>query len=311
VLKQNFQDKISIRALSGIYRITCTESIKIYIGSSGDCRSRFVDHRKVLRRGCHANQHLQNAFNKYGESCFQFEVIREVGGEQLLDEEQIELDAVPWECTFNIIKRVAEGPAVSRPIAAFSPVTGQKIAEYFSVLKARAIHGGRPGACARGEQNKSNGLVWVFSDEVTELVVSSRIEKANQKTRSKGKSVIGVSLSGELISRHKSISIAAETNGICSASVRRSVENRTSSNQVFWARPSEWENADQFLATRIHRSRTKKVKQFDPLSGQLVAVFNSVTEAAKAVGGKLKNISSACTGHVKTSRGFRWEFVEN
>ena len=60
---------------SGVYEIVNTLNGKRYIGSSVNIRSRFQHHRAELRSGKHHNRHLQNAWDKYGEENFTFEVL--------------------------------------------------------------------------------------------------------------------------------------------------------------------------------------------------------------------------------------------
>lgn len=76
----------------GIYQIVHVESGRRYIGSSAKVGARFSGHRSTLRRGCHGNSRLQNAWNKYGESAFAFEVIEWVDDVlALLEREQVHL----------------------------------------------------------------------------------------------------------------------------------------------------------------------------------------------------------------------------
>lgn len=58
----------------GIYKITCKENGKIYIGRSVDIDKRIKSHKCLLRTGKHINKKLQTDFNKYGEDAFIFEV---------------------------------------------------------------------------------------------------------------------------------------------------------------------------------------------------------------------------------------------
>lgn len=51
-----------------------------------------MDHRKNLRGNRHENSLLQNAFNKYGESAFQFSVIELVDKPLLIEREQFWID---------------------------------------------------------------------------------------------------------------------------------------------------------------------------------------------------------------------------
>ena len=59
----------------GIYKIINLVNGKFYIGSSKNLMKRWGDHLYRLRNNKHLNKHLQNAYNKYGESSFAFVII--------------------------------------------------------------------------------------------------------------------------------------------------------------------------------------------------------------------------------------------
>lgn len=74
--------------LSSIYCIECIVNQKKYIGSTTDYKTRFRTHKSKLRRNCHDNDHLQNAWNKYGEKNFSFFVLENnISDEILIDRE--------------------------------------------------------------------------------------------------------------------------------------------------------------------------------------------------------------------------------
>lgn len=56
----------------GLYVITCWNG-KHYIGQSKNVRSRLSAHKSLLKRGLHENEQLQQDFNLFGESAFQFQ----------------------------------------------------------------------------------------------------------------------------------------------------------------------------------------------------------------------------------------------
>ncbi len=60
---------------SGIYTITCTANKRIYIGSTSNLQVRRNSHFNSLRQNKHHNPIMQNAWNKYGEQSFVFEVL--------------------------------------------------------------------------------------------------------------------------------------------------------------------------------------------------------------------------------------------
>lgn len=97
---------------SGIYKIWHTASGRIYIGSATNIERRWDEHVRHLRSGKHANAHLQNAWNKYGQSAFLFEVVELCGEAELLVREQHYLDTL--DNLFNIA------------LVAASPMKGRK-----------------------------------------------------------------------------------------------------------------------------------------------------------------------------------------
>lgn len=75
-----------------IYKIINIINHKFYIGSTEDYTRRKQNHKYSLRHNCHPNQYLQNAFNKYGEENFKFEIIEYCEINELIIKEQHYLD---------------------------------------------------------------------------------------------------------------------------------------------------------------------------------------------------------------------------
>lgn len=82
----------SLHRVSGIYSIQHIASKKIYIGSTNNLYVRRRGHFSKLRRNCHDNEYLQNAYNKYGRKAFRFAVIEECNVEKLIEREQYWID---------------------------------------------------------------------------------------------------------------------------------------------------------------------------------------------------------------------------
>jgi group I intron endonuclease len=66
---------ISENVLQGIYKIINLQNDHFYVGSSVNLKRRNTRHFSELRNNKHNNQHLQAAWNKYGESSFAFTII--------------------------------------------------------------------------------------------------------------------------------------------------------------------------------------------------------------------------------------------
>lgn len=83
---KNFDDLCK----KGVYCITNTQNKKIYIGSTTDTfKNRWYNHIRKLRSNTHPNEHLQNAYNLYGEDSFIFSILEILKEDSsILDKEQ-------------------------------------------------------------------------------------------------------------------------------------------------------------------------------------------------------------------------------
>lgn len=112
---------------SGVYAIT-HESGTAYIGSTVGLKRRLSQHRSDLRGDRHRNLHLQAAWNKYGESCFEFGVL-----EYLDDLDELHLAEQWWMDIYRIEGKelynfglAARNPMLGRPV---SKETRRRISE--------------------------------------------------------------------------------------------------------------------------------------------------------------------------------------
>jgi group I intron endonuclease len=73
---------------SGVYCIENLITHKRYIGSSTKLYTRFKHHKYCLDAGRHANPHLQNAWNEYGDERFEFKIIELIPPKKLVERSQ-------------------------------------------------------------------------------------------------------------------------------------------------------------------------------------------------------------------------------
>lgn len=95
----------------GVYMIINIVNKHRYIGSSVNIRQRLQVHRSLLRHNHHENQHLQNAWNKYGENNFIFTVLDKCDKEERFDKEQYYVNTLIPE--YNICVECVSLPPVS------------------------------------------------------------------------------------------------------------------------------------------------------------------------------------------------------
>lgn len=92
--------------ISGVYRIFCTATGKVYIGSTANVTKRWHDHQRDLLRGRHHSRHLQRAWEKHGPDVFTFEVLEIIADKtDLISAEQRWIDqthSFDPACGYNI-----------------------------------------------------------------------------------------------------------------------------------------------------------------------------------------------------------------
>lgn len=90
----------------GIYKIINIINNKYYIGSSVDLQSRKANHFRKLKINRHHCAHLQNAWNKYGEENFKWEIVEILNDLDLAEIRKVEqkyIDA-DFDNQYNIAK---------------------------------------------------------------------------------------------------------------------------------------------------------------------------------------------------------------
>lgn len=76
LMQKDLKDTILIK--SGIYKIINKVNGKYYVGRSCNITKRWREHKNKLRNNKHCNQHLQSAWNLYGEHSFEFVLVEEL-----------------------------------------------------------------------------------------------------------------------------------------------------------------------------------------------------------------------------------------
>lgn len=96
--------------ICGVYKITNKVNGKFYIGSSNDIKYRWCQHKTQLKKQSHGNPYLQNAWNKYGEKNFTFEIIEICSPNIQFEREQHYLNTLnPFEKNgYNIVRQISK-----------------------------------------------------------------------------------------------------------------------------------------------------------------------------------------------------------
>ena len=111
------------------YIIKCATSGKNYYGSTSNFKKRVTQHKYLLLRNRHHSAHLQKAWNKYGETAFEFSILKVFEcAEMMLLAEKALLETY-FKNAYNISTEVNKAHMLGRH---HSEETKQKLREMFT-----------------------------------------------------------------------------------------------------------------------------------------------------------------------------------
>lgn len=220
--------------VGGIYGIRNIANNKIYIGLSSDIYKRWKTHLNNLNKGKHINDHLQSAWNEYGENSFDFFIIEKIssnnknkmktrerywikkyksnnnsfgynmtsGGDGIRDLDPISLEKISIaESTKPVVQITLDGKYVQR----FRNAT--KAEEFFNRPNNKNIW----CCCSKYYGFKTSyGFIWMFEEDYIKNGVDLKYhEKGGYK-----KAIIQMSMDGEYIAEYESAREAERQTGI-------------------------------------------------------------------------------------------------
>jgi hypothetical protein len=102
----------------GVYRIRNTRNNKSYVGFDRDLSARINRHKAELKFGSHRNRELQEEWNSFGESSFQFEVLDELDHKEDSQTSPIEELRVLAEMWIRKLEKAGDSVVSFQPAAA-------------------------------------------------------------------------------------------------------------------------------------------------------------------------------------------------
>jgi group I intron endonuclease len=264
---------------SGVYKITNKKNGKFYIGSTMNFKQRFNDHKKLLRNDKHPNQHLQNAWNKYGEGSFMFDILLKIKPEKklLLFEEQTLIDKLN-ACDKNIGYNLSK---IAGSTIGYKYSEESKLKMSYTKLNSNSLYHNKilkktllnkdkehyfinKTIKVKNDKNKTNPFYGKTHSEESKLKMSDA--KKGDKNPHFGK---GPMLGKKLKSEHK-LKIGSANSG-------------------------------------KNNKKSKPVLQYD-LNMNLIAEWDSAGMAARTLNLSVGNIWMCCNGKARTSYGFIWKY---
>lgn len=179
---------------------------------------------------------------------------------------------------------------------------GEFLQEFNSLTEAaKSINKSIQGIsdCLHERKKASYGYIWSFEkkDQINPVKYILNEEKK----------VYSYSLNGDFVREYKSITEAANAVGANRCDIKKAINKK-----IRWSKGYQWsfEKVDKMPVITSGRNGGIKVIQKDIDTGEILAIFESQSEAAKKTGVSIKGISKACSGQQKTHGGFKWEICE-
>lgn len=287
---------------AGIYKIVNKVDGKFYIGSSVDLNKRISTHKYELRSRRHHNEYLQNAFNKYGEENFSFEIVEVVEDKGILIErEQHYIDTLR---------------ACDRGV-------GYNLNTY-----------ARGGGGAKGERNGWYGKGYLMSGLLNPFSGRTHTEENRRKFSEYAKKRVGnlnpnfgnkggknplskkiAQINGDDVVKvwGSSIDITRELGfhggNICKVCKTVKEEGIWKKSQgYYWCYEEDLPKLENKV--KYEDPRKKKVLQIDKDTGEVIKVHDSVQSASEDLGVGSENISRCCQRKRKTCKGYIFRYLD-
>lgn len=155
--------------------------------------------------------------------------------------------------------------------------------------------------------NCVDNLEWVTAAENTQHAV-----KTGLMPPTKEKAVVQFDLNGNKIREFKSLSEAERLTGSMNSKICLCCQlKRKQHNGFQWRYKNEC--GEKLNPIEEYRTKKKSVAQIDIETGEIIAIYDSLNAAARAVGGSHSAISNIINKkkQTKTHKGYGWKIVED
>lgn len=270
--------------MTGIYCIENQTNGKKYVGQAVNIEKRWRQHRNKLINGTHYNEHLQRAWNLYGESSFSFYVL------EICSEESLDAREIYYIKSLNSFEN-----------------------GYNMTLGGEGTRG-----CLHTEEYKkhmselSRGRK--FSEETLKKMSLAKKGKKHESTKTEatiaGYKIVSEKLKGRSFSvehkKHLSESLKGKTPWNKGMSFSKESHPLYGKNQT---------DETKRKIGNANRGKIRTQEQKDKISKKIVCVetgevYRSISEAALRHGVSIHAISNVLRGKTKTSACLHWVYAE-
>lgn len=260
----------------GIYIIQNLVNGKMYIGQSVDIERRWGRHRSELRGNDHDNKHLQNAWNKDGESNFEFTVICECDESQLNTKE---IDYISKLRTYD-------------PDFGYNKTYGGEGGRPTEETRRKQSEAHKGKYCGENHPNYGKHLSEETKEKISETCKGRTFSEEHKENLSENNSRYWKGKTRSEETREK---------------ISDSLKGKTVSEET--RKKLSESLKGKSLSEEHKRNLSTPIVQIDPSTNKVINVWESSMDAQRVGGYHQGNIIQCCKGKRNTHKGYKWQYL--
>lgn len=286
-----------------IYKATNTITGMSYIGQSVHPEERLQQHLTDRRTNTSI---FHRAIDKYGADAFKWSILAKVNGKDMAN--KAEKHYIRREDTMkpNGYNMTPGGDGGSmwnvRPVVRLT-LDGEFVKRYesASATQSDGFNQSDVSHCCRNDNATCQNGIFMFESDYLE----NGPRKLVKKMPNNAKAVIQCDLNGNFIKRFPMIADAERELGIGHNIIVSCAKGRYKTAHGFiFVYEEDYPIKD--LESRVHRKKGRKVAKVDKDTGEILGVYDRMTDAARELGGSHKCIHKVVDKPDKTAYGYRW-----
>ena len=285
-----------------IYKATNKINGKSYVGQTCDFHSRVWQHQRCYEK---EDCDFHRAIKEFGFDNFSWEIIETCESEDRACElEKYYIEKFnTYRDGYNMTKGGKGAPYHNARAVVLLTLDGQYIKRYDSAMDAEidGFHNADVLLNCKGKSRQTKGYMFMFEDEY-----ESNGAKTYRKPEPNGmRSVIQCDMEGNFIQKFKSLQEAASITGTNRTTISGVLSNTyKSANGYIFVYEEDFPIKD--LSIYKKRKKGRKIAQVDAKSGEIIRVFDRISEAGESLGVNYKAIHKVIDKEGRTAYGYKW-----
>lgn len=285
-----------------IYKATNKINGKSYIGQTCNFEKRKKQHIRCYEK---ENCYFHRAIQKYGVDCFLWEIIETCqGAEKAFELEKYYIEKFnTYRNGYNMTKGGEGAPYHNARAVVLLTLDGEYVKRYDSAQDTEidGFHNSDVLLSCKNLLHSCKGYMFMFEDEYRKNGA-----KIYRKPEPNGmKKIIQCDINGNFINEFKSVQEASiKTNSNRTAISGVLAKRYKTANGFIFVYKEDFPIKD--LSIYKKNKKGKKVAQVNPITGDIIKVFDRISDAGKDLGVSYKAIHKVVDMPNRTAYGYKW-----